>query len=562
MYRRSLHTAGTLAASFTLCLMPLSLYAAEPVVPGAGSILQQTQPVLPPAPSGTGTGLSIEQPGGGTLPPSAPFAVKSFELSGNTAFDTATLHALVADAEGQSLTLPQLGQIVARITEYYRSHGYLLDRALILAQSIHDGVVRIQIIEARYGRIALDNHSRVVDPLLQATLAPLQSGQAISDAPLNHALLLLADIPGVAVVATMKPGEVVGTSDLQVQAAPTPTVTGNVALDNDGNRYTGRARLGGTVSLIDPAQHGDALSVTGLTSGDMDYASLGYDALLNGEGTRLGGSYSALRYVLGDTLARLDGHGSAEIESLWVKQPFVRTPILNLYGQIQFDHKQLDDAIGASDLHTDRHLDNGTASLTGDLRDTLLSGGVNTASLGWTMGRVGFDDAGAQRADAASADTEGRFSQWNASVSRLQHVTTNDALYLALSGQWSNANLDPAQKMVVGGAYTVRAYDMGALSADAGILASAEWRHELGVLWYAHLQAIGFIDSEHVTINHTVWAAGPNSATLNGAGVGLNWSWPGQWIARASVAVPLGATPALIGENNSARVWLALSKGF
>jgi hemolysin activation/secretion protein len=437
-----------LAAALALCLLPLSVHAAEPVVPGAGSILQQTQPVLPPAPSGTGTGLTIEQAGGGNLPPSAPFAVKSFELAGNTAFDTLTLHALIAEAEGQSLTLSQLGWIVARITEYYRSHGYPLARAIIPVQSIRDGIVRIQIIEARYGQIVLDNQSRVVDPLLQATLASLQTGQAINNALLNHALLLLADIPGVAVVAILKPGEMVGTSDLEVKTAPTAAVTGNVAIDNDGNRYTGRARLGGTVSLIDAAQHGDTLSLTGLTSGDMDYASLGYDWLLNGEGTRLGGSYSALRYILGDTLAPLDGHGSAEIESLWVRHPLVRTLLMNLYGQLQFDHKQLDDTIGASNLHTDRHVEDGTASLTGDLRDTLLSGGINTWSLSWTTGRVGFDDAGAQRADAASADTQGRFSQWNASVSRLQHLSASDALYVAVSGQWSNDNLDPAQKML------------------------------------------------------------------------------------------------------------------
>jgi hemolysin activation/secretion protein len=55
---------------------------------------------------------------------------------------------------------------------------------------------------------------------------------------------------------------------------------------------------------------------------------------------------------------------------------------------------------------------------------------------------------------------------------------------------------------------------------------------------------------------------GPNSATLSGAGVGLNWSWPGQWNAKASIATPLGSTPALIAADNSTRVWLALSKGF
>src|SRR3984885_7458517 len=252
MHSKRPRSARLLAAAPALCLLPLLVHAAGPSIPGAGSILQQSQPVLPPAPSGTETGLAIEQPAGGTLPPSAPFAVKAFELSGNTVFDTPTLHALISEAEGKSLTLPQLGQIAARITDYYHSHGYPLGRAIIPAQTIKDGRVRIVIIEARYGQIALDNRSRVVDPLLQATLAPLQSGQAISDAPLNHALLLLSDIPGVAVVPTLKPGETVGTSDLQVQTDPTAALTGNAALDNDGNRYTGRARLGGTVSAIDP----------------------------------------------------------------------------------------------------------------------------------------------------------------------------------------------------------------------------------------------------------------------------------------------------------------------
>jgi hemolysin activation/secretion protein len=549
-------------AALVIVLLPLAAGAAEPVIPGAGSILQQTEPLLPPAPSATATGLAIEQPGGAAVPASAPFLVKSIQLSGNTAFDTPSLHALVAQAEGTSLTLPQLGQVVARITDYYHSHGYPLARAIIPAQTIQDGTVRIEIIEARYGQIALDNHSRVIDALLQATLTPLQSGQPISDTALDRALLLLADIPGVAVSATLKPGEAVGTSDLQVDTSATPAVTGDVALDNNGNRYTGRARLGGTVSLIDPAHHGDVLSLTGLTSGDMNYGSLSYESLLNGQGTRLGGAYSALHYVLGGTLAPLDADGSAEIESAWVKHPLLRTARVNLYGQLQYDHKQLDDAIGASALHTDRHLDNGTASLSGDLRDTVLSGGINSWSLGWTLGRVGFDDASARRADAASANTQGRFSLWNASFSRLQRLDASDAIYLAIAGQWSNANLDAAQKMVAGGAYTVRAYDIGVLSGDSGILASAEWRHALGVLWYGALQLVAFADTEHVTIDHSPWAAGSNSATLSGAGLGFNWSWPGRCNAKTYVAVPLGPTPLFIGSNNSARVWLALSKGF
>jgi hemolysin activation/secretion protein len=552
-----------LPAALLVWFAPLAIYAAEPVVPNAGSILQQTQPVEPPTPSSNGTGLSIEEAGGATLPSSAPFLVKSIQISGNSVFAGATLHALIVDAEGKSMTLPELGAVIARVSAYYHSHGYPLARAIIPAQTIEDGAVRVTIIEARYGQITLENHTRVADPLLQATLAPVQTGQVIGQAPLNRALLLLADIPGVSVAATLKPGENVGTSDLEVQTAATSAVVGDVSVDNDGNRYTGRARLGGTVSLIDPLHHGDTLSLTGLTSGSgMNYGSVGYEALLNGAGTRMGGSYSALHYILGSTLAPLDGHGIADVESLWLKHPFVRTQDFNIYGQIQYDHKHLNDDIGASDIHTDRHLDDWTASVAGDLRDSLLSGGVNTWSLGWTPGHLGFDNAAAQLADSATARTQGRFSIWNATFSRLQHVSAGDSLYLTLTGQWSNSNLDPAEKMVAGGPFTVRAYDIGALSGDTGVLASAEFRHDLRLLWSGQLQAIAFADSEHVTINHNVWAPGPNSATLSGAGLGFNWSDARQWNAKAYVAVPIGDTPALIERNNAARVWFAISKGF
>jgi hemolysin activation/secretion protein len=50
----------------------------------------------------------------------------------------------------------------------------------------------------------------------------LGTGQAISQGALDHALLLLSDLPGVAVNATLKPGEAVGTSDLVVDTTPLP----------------------------------------------------------------------------------------------------------------------------------------------------------------------------------------------------------------------------------------------------------------------------------------------------------------------------------------------------
>jgi hemolysin activation/secretion protein len=550
---------------------PIAVHAAGPVTPGpvtpitpgAGTILQELNPLAPPAPSQNEPGLQIEQRGGATPPSTTTFLVKAIHISGNTSFDTPTLHRLIAEAEGKVLTLPELYERVDRIGDFYHAHGYPLARAIIPAQTIRDGVVSIEVIEARYGRILLDNHSRVSETLLQATLAPLKSGQVIGQTDLDHVLLLLADMPGAVTGATLKPGEDAGTSDLLVQAAPGAAVAGNVTLDNYGNRYTGSTRAGGEVGLYDPLHHGDVLDASVQSSGkDMNYGRISYDSVLNGQGTHLGGSYSALHYTLGDSLESLEGHGSAQLESLWAKQPLVRTRDFDLYGQLQFDRKELRDDIDVSSIHTDRHLYDWVASLSGDKRDAILSGGINTWTLGLTSGRVGFDDAAAQLADAETARTRGPFSQWDASFARLQRVTSQDGLYVALSGQWASVNLDPSQKMVAGGAYTVRAYDMSALAGDIGVQATAELRHDLAHSWHGQWQAVAFFDSERVRVNKNLWTTGVNEATLGGAGMGLNWTGPDQLSAKTFIAARLGSAPVLVGDSPSTRAWFEISKRF
>jgi hemolysin activation/secretion protein len=391
-------------------------------------------------------------------------------------------------------------------------------------------------------------------------LARLQSEQQVEQNALDHSLLLLSDVPGVATNATLKPGDAVGTSDLEIEATNKQAVTGSAWADNYGNRYTGIARLGGAINVFDPLHHGDVFSINALTTGSgMSYGRLSYEGLLNGIGTDLGAAYSALHYKLGDTLAALDGRGTAGVGSLWLKQTFIRRRDVNLYAQVEYDHKQLKDDIDATDIRTDRHLDEVTASLIGDWHGF---NGVNSWSLALTQGRVEFDNAAAEVADAATARTRGSFSKWVAAFNRLQSIDQNDVLYVALSGQWSNTNLDASEMMVAGGAYTVRAYDIGALSGDSGILGNVEWRHELGRLFSGRMQGTVFFDSQHVTIDHTTWSAGPDNATLSGVGVGFNWFRAAGSSVTAAVAVPVGATPQSIGDNKSLHAWIALNLTF
>lgn len=555
-----------LAVGLLVTTPMLVAQAADPLPVGIGSILQQIQPPERSLQPSGGAGLTVNQEKDVQAPPgdaAIPVDVKAVKVLGNTLFETAALHALVADAEGQKLTLDQLDELAARIGRYYHSRGHTFARAVVPAQVIQSGVVRLLVIEARYGRVGIDNQTRVNDVLLQATAAPLQTGRPVDQASLDKSLLLLSDIPGVVVQAVLKPGEELGTSDLMIHATPGPAASGSAVLDGYGNSYTGRTRLGGTVYFNNPLQHGDVLSLGGLSSGPgLNYGRVSYESLLNGQGTRAGAAYSLLNYKLGESLEVLGAHGSAETGSLWARHPLVRTQNANLYGQLQYDRMQLREHIDAIEMKTDRHLDNWTASLAGDWRDTLMSGGINTWSLGWTEGRVGFDDTAAQLADAATARTQGTFSKVNLGFARLQRWGPQGTLYFSMTGQWASTNLDPSQKMAVGGPYSVRAYDVGALSGDRGYRASIELRYELGQAGSGKLQGLAFWDGARLTVNQRPWVAGANSATLSGAGIGLDWTGLNQWRARAYLAAPLGSTPELVRATDSTRVWTEVGYRF
>ncbi|CAN0626144.1 Hemolysin activation/secretion protein [Burkholderia multivorans] len=550
-------------ACLAMACAPLAAPAAAlPGVPNAGQLLQQVQPSGTSAPN-TNPGLTISPAATPGFTDTTPIPVSHIELTGNTAFDTATLHALVAQDEGRTLTLAQLDALARRIADYYHAHGYPLMQAYLPPQTIKDGTVRIAIVEARYGQVRVENHSRIDSRLIESTLAPLVPGSPVEQSTLDRSLLLAGDIPGASMRATLGPGQAPGTSDLTVQADPVPLLSGQVQVDNEGDRYTGRVRGSAGLALNNLLHHGDVLSINALTAGPgMTWGQVAWSAVLNGLGTQAGASYSALRYRLGDAFESLDAHGTAHVASAWLAQPFIRSQTLNVSGRLEFDHRQLDDDIEASSLHNDRHVNSVTASVTADRNDTWLGGGATRATLAITQGVLAFDDAQAQASDALTAATQGGFTLWSAGINRLQRLTDTVRLYVAFSYQHASRNVDTSEQWLLGGPGTVRGYPVSALSGTSGFLATVELRHDFVLPVIGVVQGTAFFDTGELTVDQFPWQAGANHAHLSGAGVGLDWVGPHQLVARVQVAVPVGATPEAAGSRPSVQVWAQLAKGF
>jgi hemolysin activation/secretion protein len=530
------------------------------VVPNSGELLQQTTRPALPKPS-SNTGLTIHESAAQQLPASDPFLVRHIEISGNTLLASAELRSLVQPSEGKMLNLALLQDLAALITKRYQDHGYLLSRAYIPPQTLSDGSVRIAVLEARYGAVAVSNTSRVSDALLSSYLRPLESGGPVVEDALQRSLLLLSDVPGAVVNSTLAPGADPGTTDLQLSVTPGAPDSGSFGLDNAGNRYTGRERLSAAVNVYDPLKRGDVLSLNAMTTGpDLSYGRVGYQALLeNGQGTTVGGGLSALYYHLGNGLSDLHAHGTAEVETLTLLQPLIRSIAGNLFAQFAFNAKQLRDETDASDIHTDRHTDAVTMTLAGDRRDSL---GISNVSLDLSVGHLDFDNEAAEVANSATARTGGTYAKYTLSLARLQALSESNSLYVAVNVQAADKNLDSSEQFFLGGPNSVRAYDVGTIGGALGALASAELRHNFGVSSHGTWQTILFADSGVVRIYKNVFDTSDNSATLSGAGIGLNWAGGNGWTAALGVAKPIGAVPTLVGDAASSRVWLELHNAF
>ncbi len=530
------------------------------VIPSSGELLQEAARPKPPQPS-SDSGLTIKEPAAQQLPASDSFLVRQIEITGNTLLPALELRSLVQPSEGKMLNLASLQDLAAVITKRYQDHGYLLSRAYIPPQTLSLGSVRIAVLEALYGTVAISNTSRVSDALLKSYLRPLESGSPVTEDGLQRSLLLLSDVPGAVVNSTLAPGVDPGTTDLELSATPGAPDSGSFGLDNAGNRYTGRERLSAAVNDNDPLRRGDVLSLNAMTSGpDLTYGRLGYQALLaDGEGTTVGGALSALYYRLGNGLSDLHAHGTAEVESLTLMQPLIRSIAGNLFAQFAFDAKQMRDETDASDIHTNRHTDALTMTLAGDRRD---SSGISNMNLGLSVGNLAFDNQAAELANSSAARTAGTYAKYALSLARLQALSASNGLYFAVNGQAANKNLDSSEQLFLGGPNSVRAYDVGTIGGALGVLASVELRHNFGVSSHGSWQTILFTDSGVVRIYRNVFATGDNTAMLSGAGIGLDWDGGNGWTAAFAMAKSIGAVPTLVGDAASSRVWLEIHKAF
>lgn len=561
--RRNGHDSRIAHLAFvTVALLASQSALAQPAV-DAGSQIRQIPPA--PAPLKTAPVIELAPPAAAapaeTGPAGSSVRVEAVRITGATLFPESALVAASGIRPGQQMNLADLRRAAANISSYYNERGYFLARAYLPDQNVERGTVTIAVLEGRYGAIRLDNHSHLSDSVARRTLGGLDSGDIVATAPLERRLLLLSDIPGIALKSTLAPGSAVGTSDLIVDVASGRAVTGSVEADNAGNRYTGAYRAGGTINFNDLAGIGDLVSLRVLAStSGLAYGRAAVQAPIGN--LTLGIAYAHFRYDLGREFESLEAHGTADVGSLYASYPLIRSRDFNLYALAGVDANWFHDRIDLVSGRSDKKSQVASFGLRGDSHDRFGGGGWNVYSASWAIGNLDLQSPLDRAADADTARSDGGFSKMDFSVARLQTLSGPLSLYAAVRGQLAFENLDSSEKMELGGAYGVRAYPEGEAYGDQGYIATAEARLALRpAALPGQLQLFGFLDTGEVRYAHSPWFTTSNHARRSGYGAGLAWFAPANIMLKATYARRLG-DPATSAPDHSGRFWFQISKSF
>jgi len=564
----SLSWSTCAAVALPLAALPLAIHAQ--VRPDAGSTqrdldqrpleVPRAGPSLPSAPARPA--LSADQ--------GARFTVAALTFSGNTAFDAATLAGLVQDElVGKRISLADLQAAAAQITAFYRARGFIVARAYVPAQKIdEDGAkVEIAVIEGALGSLNVVNRSRLSEGVMARFTAPLQPGALLTQDTFGRQILLLSDQPGVlagdGIGAVLRPGREIGRSDMDLNIARAPLATGQVELDNYGNRLTGATRAGGQLTLLSPLGLGDSFTFRYIDSfRGLSSTTLSASAPLGGDGLRAGASYAETRYRLGKDFSALQASGTAQSTGGFVSYPWVRTQQWNLNTSLGFDQRKFVDRVGATSTVTPKHVNVANLTFSGDFRDMLAANSVLVWSAALVSGRIGIDEPGASAADRAAARTQGDFGKLYVSVLYQQLLSRNWVVYGGLIAQRSTRNLDSSEKLALGGANAVRAYPVGEAAGDEGQIATVELRYALPQVYGVTPGLVVFADHGVSRINRVQFAPGDNRRTLGAAGLGFTLFKSQDFSAKVYWAVKTSSSPAVSDTDRANRVWAQVVKYF
>jgi hemolysin activation/secretion protein len=539
------------------------------LVPDAGSIQRDIQKSMQPKPPVQTQAIAVPS-AAVAASGDVTFRVQRFDVQGAQLMEKTAMDAVLAPWLDRELDLSELRRVVPALEEAYLKQGWLA-RVNLPPQDIQDGVVRLVVSAGLMG--VLDIVDRASLPI-SADRVEKTFGQAyVEGTPLNvrvleGALNVVQALPGVNASASLKAGSVPNATDVVATVVRTPALDGSGSLDNWGHARTGSERASLNLSWNNPSAHGDQLSTNLMATSAVNYGRVAYSVPVAYSGSRLGLSFSQMRYQLLGGVNDPVVSGVARTDGVDWSRPLFYSRLMKVAASAQVSRSSYADTTNG--FESQRQVQSGVLGLSGDW--TSASRASFFWRLSWTYGDVDLSaNPTNQKDDAEGLQTQGRYQKLNGSLTFVQVMESGNQLWLTLNGQRSLKNLDSSDRMSLGGAQGIRAYPSSEGSGDEAFTASLEWRIPVveGLQWQMFYDLGTVRVSKHPAVENLPT---PNAYGLSGWGAGFSYQVSASTVLKATAAHRIGGNPGArlsesgMVENDSSsqksRYWINLVHSF
>jgi hemolysin activation/secretion protein len=475
------------------------------------------------------TASGFEKPFGAApaAPAPASFFVSRIAMNESKLLSTEEIHRIVSRYEQRNLTKADLDKMIAEINQLYIKKGYATARALLPVQKVRDGVVEIQLIEARVGKVTLSSNTRTRESYLsdRVFIAP---GEILQLSAVERKLAYFNATNDLQMRALLKPGAALGTTDVELEAQGPRDFEVTTFTDNAGRDTIGVYRAGANVVYRSVFGERDPLAIS-FVGADGTLAGNGsYSFPLWTKGTRLGGQFDY------DSIAINGG----------------------VLGSTEMTGHSVDGALSLSQPLIARFKTELSANLSAHYKYSLLSSeGIPVTrtmvrSMELSADYTRFDSRGAWIFNNSLAggfyDIAGAtdFFHYDGALTRTMQFSRKITGIARVSGQTAPMNSLPTiEQYQIGGASSVRGYPEAALTGDRGFTASAESDFAfLPKQWSQRIQAAIFVDGGAVYGQGLSTANQPADTRLLSPGFGFPVRLPSHLAARVDFGIPVRNT--------------------
>ncbi len=491
-------------------------------------------------------------------------------------------------AHPQGFSVGRLQEVADGVTRYYRNKGLILAQAFVPVQTVENGVVTIEVLEGRLGRVLAEGNEKYDSGILMRPFTGLLGKPVTKDA-VEAALLRLSDYPGLSLFGVFQPGQQVGSADMVLKVQEEKRFEASFRFDNHGQQETGRRRTLVDFAWNDLTGGADRLHLilqkTHQPSNSF-FQFIEYERPIISPAYLFHLEYSKNAFDVGGQFRAQEIYSDTVKGKVSLKRSLIRSRERNLSAEIALSRKHSRTKVRSRETSKDS-LTELNLSLTYDSVDA-RNAGLNSGYLEFTHGfnnlfgsmggqaSVSSDSIRPSRRGGSGRFATGEFNKAFLALSRLQSLSPlgdafkQQSILLRSEFQWTPDRLVPLEQYAVGGPNNVRAYAPTEELFDKAYFLSVEWiinapgfadkpafgNHTWGEL----LQYSLFYDTASGRKIDALPSGEVESRNYNGYGIGLSFNNPNVFTTRLSLAYPISSPDAKNGRHP--QYWLDMTYHF